>query len=141
MTAPEKTAPEKTPPTITEENRPFWEGAAEGRLMMQRCTDCEHIRNPIQALCPRCLSERLTWVELSGRGEVFARVVYHRAFNKAWADDVPYNMVLVQLDEGPRMYSNVVGVPSAEIAVGDRLVAVFEAGPGGVTIPRFRRAD
>jgi hypothetical protein len=133
------TAPQKAPPTVTEENRPFWDGAAAGKLMMQQCGECSHIRYPIQPLCPVCLSEQVSWTELSGRGTVFARVVYHRAFNKAWAEDVPYNMVLVQLAEGPRMYSNVVGSANDDIKVGDPLVAVYEEGPDGVTIPRFRR--
>ena len=137
MSAP--VVPEKNPPTITEENRPFWDGAAEGKLMMQRCTDCSHVRYPIQPLCPQCLSESLTWTELSGRGAVFARVVYHQAFNKAWSGDVPYNMVVVQLDEGPRMFGNVVDAANDDVLVGDRLVVTYEVGPGGVTVPRFRK--
>jgi hypothetical protein len=135
------TAPAKPLPTITDENRPFWDGCAAGELRMQQCTSCGHIRFPIQPLCPRCLGTEFTWRALSGRGEVFARVVYHRAFHPAYAQDVPYNVVLVQLAEGPRMYSNVVGTPNEEIRVGDALAVVFDEVADGIHVPRFRPAD
>jgi hypothetical protein len=135
------TAPAKPLPTITDENRPFWDGCAAGELRMQQCTSCSHIRFPIQPLCPRCLGTGFTWRALSGRGEVFARVVYHRAFHPAYAQDVPYNVVLVQLAEGPRMYSNVVGTPNEEIRVGDALTVVFDEVADGIHVPRFRPAD
>jgi uncharacterized OB-fold protein len=134
------TAPAKPLPTITDENRPFWDGCAAGELRMQQCASCEHIRFPIQPLCPRCLGTEFTWRTLSGRGEVFASVVYHRSFHPAYAPDVPYNVVLVQLDEGPRMYSNVVGTPNEQIKVGDALAVVFDEVADGVHLPRFRRA-
>jgi uncharacterized protein len=127
-------------PVITDRNRPFWEGAKEGRLRMQKCTNCGHIRNPISPVCPRCLADGFEWTDLSGRGEVFAKLVYHRPFNKAFEDAVPYNVVLVQLEEGPRMYSNVVGIPNDEFKVGDKVEAYFEKVTDDVTIPRFKIA-
>ncbi len=133
-----KPPPAKMLPTIDDANRPFWTAAHEGRLVMQQCAACGHIRNPIQALCPVCISPDFGWAELSGRGEVFAKVVYQRAFNPAWAADIPYNLVLVQLDEGPRMYSNVIGTPNDEIRVGDRLRVAFEPANDEISIPRFR---
>ncbi len=125
-------------PTLTDENRPFWEGCRAGELRMQQCRDCGHIRYPIQEICPTCLSERTEWTRLSGRGRVLARLVFHQIYHKAFAGDVPYNVVLVQLDEGPRMFSNVVGVPNEAITVGMPLEAVFEPATPEVTIPRFR---
>jgi uncharacterized OB-fold protein len=130
--------PAKALPTITDENRPFWDAAARGELRMQRCLACGHIRHPIQALCPVCLSAEVEWHRLSGRGTVFAKVVYQRAFNPAWAADTPYNVVLVQLDEGPRMYSNIVGSPNDAFAIGDAVEVVFERIADGVSVPRFR---
>ena len=125
-------------PTITDENRPFWDGCAAGELRMQQCSSCAHIRYPIQPRCPRCLSRDATWRTLSGRGEVFAIAVYHRAFHPAYAADVPYNVALIQLAEGPRMYSNVTG---DGVRVGDRLTVVFDEIVEGVVLPRFRRLD
>jgi uncharacterized protein len=136
-------APDPAPipplPEITDENRPFWAAAAAGQLRMQECLVCGHIRFPIQPLCPRCISGEFAWTTLSGRGEVFATVVYHRAFHPAYAARVPYNLVLVQLAEGPRMYSNVVGTPGAQVSVGDQLEVVFDPVSDEVHIPRFRR--
>jgi uncharacterized protein len=140
MIAGEPGTPAKPLPIVTEENRPFWEGGASGELRVQRCTACGHLRHPVQPLCPRCLSPDLEWVALSGRGEVFAQAIYHRAFHPAFAADVPYNLVLVQLDEGPRMYSNVVDCPLDQVRVGARVEACFDEVADGVWVPRFRLA-
>ena len=125
-------------PTITEENRPFWDAARAERLEMQRCSACRHVRYPISAVCPRCLDAAAEWIELSGRGSVLSFVVFERAYNPAWADRVPYNVALIQLAEGPRMFSNVVGVPNEAVAVGMPVRVVFEPVAGtDVVLPRF----
>jgi uncharacterized OB-fold protein len=129
----------RTEPVVDDVNRPFWEAALDGELRLQRCDACGHLRYPIQERCPRCLSAAATWTRLSGRGEVLARVTYHQAFHPAWADATPYDVVLVQLEEGPRMFSNVIGSPPGTTAVGDRVEAVFEPVRDGLAIPRFRR--
>jgi uncharacterized OB-fold protein len=125
-------------PEITDENREFWEGAKRGRLRMQKCGACAHIRFPISHVCPRCLSAEFAWTDLSGRGEVFSYVVFHQVYNKAFEKDVPYNVALVQLEEGPRMYSNIVGVDNDAVKVGDKVEATVDAVTPEVTLPRFR---
>ena len=125
-------------PTITDENREFWESAKRGKLRMQKCGDCGHIRYPISYVCPKCLSYECAWTDLSGRGEVFSYVVFHQCFNKAFEKDIPYNVALVQLEEGPRMFSNIVGVDNDAVKIGDRVNAVFDPVTPEVTIPRFR---
>jgi uncharacterized OB-fold protein len=125
-------------PEISERNRPFWDAAKQGELRMQRCTACGHIRFPINPVCTVCLADGTEWVALSGRGEIFAKLVYHRAFNAAFADTLPYNVVMVQLEEGPRMFSNVVDTPDDQFQVGDPVEVVFDAVTDEVTIPRFR---
>lgn len=125
-------------PTITDENREFWEGCKRGRLRMQKCDECGHIRYPIAHVCPKCLSDKFKWTDLSGRGEVFSYIVFYQLYNKAFEKDIPYNVALVQLEEGPRMYSNVVGVDNDAVKVGDKLQAVFDAVTPEVTIPRFK---
>lgn len=128
-------------PTLNEENRPFWDGAREGNLRMQQCSTCGHIRFPISHVCPDCLSYEFKWKNLSGRGEVFAYIVYHKLYNKAFAADLPYNVALVQLEEGPRMYSNIVGCNNDAVKVGDKVEAVFEAVTPEITIPKFRLVE
>jgi uncharacterized protein len=139
------TPPAKPLPVVNDENRPFWTAAARGELCLQRCAGCGHIRFPIQPLCPCCLGDEFGWASLSGRAEILAKVVYHRAFHPAYAQDVPYNLVLVQLAEGPRMYGNVVaaestaGEAAAGAVVGDQVEAVFEQVADGLCVPRFRK--
>jgi uncharacterized protein len=133
-------APEPPLPTITEENAPFWAGAVEGVLRMQQCGQCAHIRYPIQALCPVCLSAEFAWTDLSGHGTVFSKVVYRQAFHPAYRPRVPYNLAIVQLDEGPRMFSNLREEPDQPLAVGDRVDAVFDRVNDQIYLPRFRRA-
>ena len=125
-------------PTITDENREFWEGAKRGKLRMQKCGDCGHIRYPISHVCPKCLSYNFNWTDLSGRGEVFSYIVFYQLYNKAFEKDIPYNVALVQLEEGPRMYSNVVGVDNDAVKVGDKVEVTFDPVTPEVTIPRFK---
>lgn len=132
---------DKPLPTITPETEPFWTATRNGKLSMQKCCGCGHVRYPVSAVCPRCLSEDAEWVDLSGKGSVFSYIVFHQVYNQAFAKDVPYNVALIQLDEGPRMFSNVVGVPNDAVKVGDRVEAVFEKATDTVTIPRFRPAS
>jgi hypothetical protein len=132
---------QKPLPELTAENRPFWEACGEGRLSMQKCGACGHIRYPVSVICPECLSEQTKWVDLSGAGEVMARLVFHHVYHKAFAEDVPYNVVLVQLDEGPRMFSNVIGVPNDQVQVGMRVKVTFDSVTSDVAIPRFRPAE
>lgn len=132
------TAYRKPLPTITDDNRPFWDAAREGRLSMQRCGDCGHIRYPVAQVCPRCLSGNHAWVTLSGRGAIFSYVVFHQVYDQAFRDDVPYNVALIQLDEGPRMFSNIGIEPGDTPKVGDRVAVYFDPVTPEIALPRFR---
>lgn len=127
-------------PTIEDGNRPFWQAAQQGKLMLQQCGECGHIRYPINHVCPRCLSEQLDWVALSGRGTVYSSIVFHQVYHQAFALDVPYNVSLIQLEEGPRMFSNVVGIPPSDVKVGDAVTVTFDPVTPEVSIPRFKPA-
>ena len=125
-------------PTLTDENRPFWDACRAGRLSLQKCTNCSHARYPISPFCPHCLSGDFEWSELSGRGTVFSYIVFHQAYHPGFKADLPYNVALVQLEEGPRMYSNIVGTPNDQVRIGDEVEVVFDPVTPEVTIPRFR---
>ena len=124
-------------PTLTDDNRPFWDSCRAGRLSLQQCA-CGHLRYPISPFCPHCLSGEFSWKPVSGRGTVFSYVVYHQAYHPGFQEDLPYNVALVQLEEGPRMYSNIVGVANDQVRIGDAVEVVFDAVSPEVTIPRFR---
>ena len=124
-------------PVIDDLNRPFWDAVAEGRLELQRCSACNRLRYPVSLICPRCLSEVWTWEAISGRGTVYSYIVVHQVYHPAFATEVPYNVVLVQLDEGPRMFSNVVEKDGRRAKVGDAVQVVFERIDADFVIPRF----
>ena len=85
---------------------------------MQRCRACGRLRYPAAIVCPECLSGEAEWQAVSGRGKVFSFVVFHRAYHPAWEGRVPYNVALIELDEGPILLSNVIDVDNAKLAVG-----------------------
>jgi len=127
-------------PTLDVWNRPFWDAAAEHRLSVQRCASCPSLRYPAGPNCPRCLSSDTEWVDLSGRGEVQSWVIFHQVYYSGAAEAVPYNVVLVHLDEGLRFISNMVGVPDEEIRIGMPVSVVFDDAEDGYAIPRFTPA-
>lgn len=126
-------------PVLDALNRPFWDSTRAQRLSLQYCCNCGKPRYPINHVCPHCLSEDYEWKPLSGRGTVYSSIVFHQGYNQAFAGDVPYNVSLIQLEEGPRMLSNVVGIAPAEVKVGDKVQVIFDAVTPEITIPRFKR--
>ena len=125
-------------PTISEVNRPFWDGCRRGELLLQRCNHCSRLRYPASQACPDCLGFEAQWQPMSGRGKVFSFVVFQRAYHPAWEGKVPYNVALIELDEGPIMLSNVVGVDNAKLAVGFSVAVAFETVDDELTIPVFK---
>jgi hypothetical protein len=131
---------EKPLPRPSEDSAPYWEAAHRGELRMQACIDCGHVRFPPSLLCPRCLSENAEWKRLSGRGTVYSWIVVHQSQHPAFNGDTPYNVAIVELEEGPRMHSQVVDCPNDEIRIGMPVEVVFDRVNDEVTLPKFRRA-
>lgn len=132
------TTPAKPLPEITPEMAPFWEAARRHQLVVQRCASCGAYRFPARDLCSRCLSREATWVPVSGRGTVFSFTVMHQAVHPGFAAEVPYAVVSVELEEGARLLSNVVGCPASALQVGMPVEVVFEELTPEVTLPKFR---
>jgi uncharacterized protein len=130
-------------PAITDLTRPFWAGGLDGELRLQRCDDCGHVRYPIATICPRCLSGQVTWTAMSGNGVVQSYVVFERAYHDSWKDQVPYVVALIELDEGPVLVSNVIGVPPAQVRVGQRVTVAFprRTADGEAALPQFTVAE
>jgi hypothetical protein len=131
-------APPKPIPEITEELRPFFAAAREHRLVVQRCRGCGAHRFPVREICSSCLSREAEWVPVSGRGTIFSYNVMHQVYHPGFAADVPYAVVLVELAEGPRMVSNLVGCPAADVRIGMPVEVVFERLSPEVSLPKFR---
>lgn len=111
-----------------------------GVLRFQHCDSCGYVRLPMASVCPECLSESFTWVVDSGLGTVSTYCIYHRAFDPAFREAVPYNVALVELDSGPRMISNVLDVPPSDLKVGLRVVGSAIEVTEGRALVYFRPA-
>jgi uncharacterized OB-fold protein len=134
MTTPALPAP---PPAVNPETRPFWEATAEGRLLLRRCLDCRSVIWYPRTMCPQCASLRTEWFEAAGRGRIYSYTVNHRG-EGAYQGSAPFVLAYVELAEGPRMMTNIVGVDPAELAVGLPVEVVFHDTGDGVALPRFR---
>lgn len=127
-------------PTIDDRTRPYWEGLAQGVLRVQHCAACGHDWLPARDACPNCLATEIEWRQSSGRGRIVSWVVYHVAYHDALKDRLPYNVTLVELDEGPRLLTNILGVKGAEgLAVGRQVELKIEQ-EGSTALARFRLA-
>ena len=128
----------KPKPRVTPDNRPFWDGCRGHVLNLPWCADCERAFLPPAPVCPWCFGERIEWRAASGRGTVSTFVVVHQRWFPAFADDTPYNAAQVELEEGPRLTSSLVGIRNEDIVVGLEVEAVFDDVDDETTLPRFR---
>lgn len=128
---------QKPIPAITPNLASFFEGAKRHELVIQKCTACGTYRFPPRDICSNCLSSQSLWEKVSGNGEVFSYSIMHQVYHPGFAKDVPYAVVLVQLQEGPRITSNLVGVPVNEVRIGMPVKVVFEKLSDEVTLPKF----
>jgi uncharacterized OB-fold protein len=119
---------------------PFWEGARRHELMLPRCRRCDRPFFYPREVCPVCLSSDIDWIEASGRGRLHSFTVIHQPANAAFASDVPYIYALIQLDEGPRMISNLIDCAPADAYVDMPVVADFDDVTPDVTLVKFRPA-
>jgi uncharacterized OB-fold protein len=134
-----KEAHVKPLPTPDADSAAYWAGLREGKLLLQHCLACAHVQFYQQAQCRECGSERLEHRAASGRGTVHSFSVVHRAPGPAFKGDTPYAVLLVQLDEGPRMISTLVGGDPAAVGFDMAVELVCEAQDERITLPRFRR--
>ena len=122
----------KPTPSASDMSRPYWDAAAEGRLSLQCCADCGKIRHYPQLLCSHCYSNAVRWVDASGRGAVHSWTVAHHAFHPAFAADLPYTLVTIDLEEGVR----ALGLWRSDRTpvLGQPVQGRFEAREGGVNL-------
>ena len=131
-------APKKPVPLVNPVAQPFWDAAREGRLMVQKCDDCgEYIFYPRQ-LCPHCHSQELAWAKVSGRGSVYSYTVVKSNSPSYFLADIPYVVAIIQLDEGVRMLSNVVGCAPDSVRCDMRVEVFFEKLDDEFTLPKFK---
>ncbi len=130
------------PQPITPEARPYWEGARDGKLMIPKCRACQKPFMYPRVLCPHCGSRDVGWVQASGRGKLFSFEIAHQILNKAFKVKTPVVLAMVELDEGPRILTNLVNVaPDPKAIRCDMPVeVVFEKLTDEITLPMFQPA-
>jgi hypothetical protein len=132
--------PHPRPDAVAGDDAAFWDFVTRRELHLQRCTECATFRHPPRPVCARCGSSASDWVAARGGGEVWTYTVVHPPTLPAFADRVPYGAVVVRLDEGVFMVSNLVDCPLEELAVGQRVEVAITEVDEGVVLPLFRRA-
>ena len=126
-------------PELDELSRPFWDALKQGRLTFQRCTACGHAWLPARSDCPQCLAPDWRREDAKGGAVLVSWVVYRMAYHPAFEPRLPYTVATVQLDEGPRMISNIVGAEPAQLRIDQRLQLRIEA-EADFMVPRFTPA-
>ncbi len=127
-------------PRPTEESTAYWEATRDKRLVLQWCLDCDAPVHFHRVVCPSCLGSRFEYREASGRATVHAVVVEHRP-PSPFDDDQPYAVALVDLDEGARMVTNIVGCPPMDVRAGQSVRVTWEALSDGRHLPLFEPED
>jgi hypothetical protein len=122
-------------PILTEDNRVFWEAAAQRRLVAQRCTDCGRLRHPPRPMCPHCHSLEHEATELSGAGTVYSYAVLHHPRSPKFT--YPLVTALVDLAEGIRLVTNLVDVEPADVKIGMPVRVAFVDAENEMAIPVF----
>ena len=127
-------------PAVTLETAPYWEGCKQHELRIQKCAACANYQFYPRIYCSKCFGDRVEWVEASGRAKVATFTIVRRPVSPAFADDVPYVVALVTLDEGPTMMTNIVGCPPEKVEIGMPVAVTFEDWTPEISIPKFRPA-
>lgn len=132
---------QKPVPEVTAELAPFFAACREGRLVVQRCRGCGERRFPPREICSHCLGGDADWVASSGKGTIVSYNVMHQVYHPGFAAEVPYAVVLVGLEDGGRLISNLVDCPLERVRIGMPVEVRFEKRSADVTLPQFAPAS
>lgn len=123
-------------PVIDNDSRVFWEGVQNHKLILQKCNDCHQYIYYPRIICPHCFSEHLSWLETSGQGEIHSYTVVHKG-PPPFKDETPYVIGIIELKEGVRMMSRIVGDQN-QIEIGKPVLVIYEKIDDEVTLPYFQ---
>jgi uncharacterized OB-fold protein len=130
-------------PFVNPEVKAFWDATAEGRLVLPKCEDCQAVIWYPRPFCPECSSTRVTWIDASGRGTIYSFTI-----NRRGTADLPeyrevgtYVLAYVELEEGPRVMTNIVDCDPDSVRIGQAVAAVFHDTGKGSALVRFRPAS
>src|SRR5438552_17648106 len=127
-------------PVLDEMSKPFFDGARQHKLMLQRCSACGAVIWPVKPRCDNCWSAEITWVQASGKGTLYSFALVHQVYHPGFATEVPYNIAQVDLEEELRIITNVVGCPNDALQIGKPLEVTFEDITDEISLPKFKPA-
>ena len=125
-------------PAVDEDNKPFWDYCKQHELRMQKCLKCGKLHYPASMICPHCHHLESEWVKLSGKGRVYSFIVVHRVYHPGFANEVPYTVATIELEEGTRLLSNVIRCQPKDVRVGMPVKVVFEDVTEEFSLPKFQ---
>jgi uncharacterized OB-fold protein len=131
-------APRTDLPTIEDESRPFWVAAREGRFLIARCNSCDRAHHYPRPFCPFCWSEDVAWEDASGQGTLYTYSTVYVNDLPPFRDLLPYVAAMVDLDEGPRVMTALVGCQPEDLRIGMKVTVAFRELTDEVTAPVFR---
>lgn len=121
-------------PQMNPGDEPYFEAAANGKLLLKKCNDCGEVHHYPRALCPFCFSDKVEWSEAQGTGEIYTYSVTRRG------TPTPYCIAYVTLTEGPRMMTNIVDCDLDAVRIGQKVKVTFKKTEGGMSVPCFAPA-
>ena len=129
--------PKRFVPEPSPETQPFWDGCKAGELRVQRCDACSHTYFPPRPFCPKCAHRKVSWVKASGKAKLYSYVIHHRPMP---GFTPPYSIAVVELDEGPRMMTNIVNCPQTPEALqlDMRVEVTFTPVSDTISLPHFQ---
>lgn len=130
----------KPVPVPQPESDHYWQQVSEGKLVVQKCADCEETQFYPRNFCTACNSRSVEWIESSGRGTLFTFAIVHQPPHPGFADDIPYITAIVELEEGVKMPSQVIGIAPEpdQLRIGMPLEVVFEEATAEISLLKFR---
>jgi uncharacterized OB-fold protein len=131
---------QKPLPVPTPTSRPFWDGLASGKVLLQQCGDCQGWVFYPRSRCSHCLSDRLEWREVSGRGTLYTFTIARSPTSPHFADEAPQRLAVVQLEQGVRLTTTLVNVADADIRIGMQLKPYFDAVSADAVLLRYQPA-
>ena len=127
-------------PEPSEKTAPFFDGARQGKLRLQKCTDCSTWGYPPVSSCSHCGSDQIEWADASGHGTVYSHARLMRAYHPRHQDRLPLILAQIDIAEGVRLMTNIIDAEPSDVRVGDAVVAAFETFPDGGVLPVFKPA-
>jgi uncharacterized protein len=123
------------------DDKPFWDACRRHELKFQKCLQCGLVRWPAALICPECHSDETKWIKVSGRGKVYTYAVYHQIFHPGFEAEIPYVTASVELEEGPRLLSNIINCPPDQIRCEMDVSVVFEDVTPEISLPKFEPVE